>query len=41
MNTEPEYEITPEGYALLAALKAPPACGECDFCVCVDKEADE
>lgn len=30
------FVVTAAGYAALAARKAPPPCGECDFCVCVE-----
>ena len=40
-TTEPQYELTDEGRAIVAAWKARKAaadepCGECDFCVCVE-----
>lgn len=39
MKDEPQYEITLAGYQSLGPKPAP--CGECDFCVCVDKESGD
>lgn len=37
------FVVTAAGYVALAARKAStqPACGECDFCVCVDDKEGE
>lgn len=41
MNDEPQYEITLAGYQALGPKPTPPPCGQCDFCVCVDKESGD